>query len=534
LGDGPLDVGITNTDLDIASSAAFNSSFVVFEVAESAATSVAGYTYFFYNGYVYAYEVGVAFHFAGIWTPGAYFHLNMNHDPCNDLFTVTTSDGGVNFSFPMVNMAPWVSRVILQSENKAEIWDVDNFAIVRDGPCPTTCGADGIEAGEHCEIEAEGGDAACPGRCVAPGETGPDGQAECTCVVAGGLDPCDAITTADLPNGTTDVISHGGWFSFVADTTATAFETCGSTGFDSYMVVFTNADGSDDCSDETGLDVWITENDDCDVNSACCGFNADALASCHPVSSPWESCTCVATVVGQRYWVWEASGGGSIGGNILMTKTKRQECGVAWDNGACCDGVTGTCTSDVAPGDCAGELDTFTLNKDCDGLTCDAVPGSCCDSAPGLGGACNDGVLNADCQGTYQAWSSAACDGSCAEIEGACCDPLDGFCSSTLQGDCTAQHPNGPVWTVGAACNEVSCDPALGACCNTRFGTCTDNVILADCGGENLSWTKGDVCSASTCPDPFIPTVSQWGLVIMTLLLLIGAKVYFGRREALA
>ncbi|MDO8632320.1 MAG: IPTL-CTERM sorting domain-containing protein, partial [Phycisphaerales bacterium] len=34
-----------------------------------------------------------------------------------------------------------------------------------------------------------------------------------------------------------------------------------------------------------------------------------------------------------------------------------------------------------------------------------------------------------------------------------------------------------------------------------------------------------------TCRDPRIPTVSQWGLVVLTLLLLIGAKIYFARRE---
>jgi len=28
-----------------------------------------------------------------------------------------------------------------------------------------------------------------------------------------------------------------------------------------------------------------------------------------------------------------------------------------------------------------------------------------------------------------------------------------------------------------------------------------------------------------------IPTVSEWGLVILTLLLLTGAKVFFGRRR---
>ena len=31
--------------------------------------------------------------------------------------------------------------------------------------------------------------------------------------------------------------------------------------------------------------------------------------------------------------------------------------------------------------------------------------------------------------------------------------------------------------------------------------------------------------------DP-IPTVSEWGLVVLTLLLLTGAKIYFGRRRA--
>ena len=30
-----------------------------------------------------------------------------------------------------------------------------------------------------------------------------------------------------------------------------------------------------------------------------------------------------------------------------------------------------------------------------------------------------------------------------------------------------------------------------------------------------------------------LPTVSQWGLVVMTLLLAMGGKVYFGRRRAM-
>lgn len=33
---------------------------------------------------------------------------------------------------------------------------------------------------------------------------------------------------------------------------------------------------------------------------------------------------------------------------------------------------------------------------------------------------------------------------------------------------------------------------------------------------------------------PSIPALSAWGLVVMTLVLLIGAKLYFGRREVAA
>ena len=32
-------------------------------------------------------------------------------------------------------------------------------------------------------------------------------------------------------------------------------------------------------------------------------------------------------------------------------------------------------------------------------------------------------------------------------------------------------------------------------------------------------------------PKKEIPTLSQWGLVVMTLLLLVGGKIYFNRRH---
>lgn len=532
-----LVVGRTTTDVDIYGSATFNAHFVMFEVAEGyGPTSVASYIYFANWGYLYALEYfdgGYGFPSMGYWQAGDYKHLQVRHDPCADVITYNY-DGVDLYSHPMTFMAPWVNRVILQTDNGGEVWDVDNLNIAREDACPTTCGADGVEAGEQCDF-GEGEDANCPGRCVEPGGTGPNGEEECQCIEVGGS-ACDAV---DLLNGPSTHVSVGGWFTFVADTPAMALDMCDTLGFDSALEVWTSTDpGNEDCAligDEL-TSVQLASNDDCDVTPGNpYGTDADEFAPCQPVGSPWQSCTCVPTTIGQRYWVLE-SRGGNFGTTRNIAANKRLDCGGAWEGGACCDGVSGTCTDDVLAGDCAGEFDTFTLNKLCDGLTCDPVPGACCDRSPGAAGACANDVINADCQGMWDVWTgNARCEGvTCEEITGACCDPLDGFCSVTLQGDCTAAHPGGPIWTPNVNCGAVTCDPALGACCNTRFGTCTDDVTLADCSGENFSWTKGDVCSAETCPDPFIPTVSQWGLVIMTLLLLIGAKVYFGRREALA
>jgi hypothetical protein len=36
-------------------------------------------------------------------------------------------------------------------------------------------------------------------------------------------------------------------------------------------------------------------------------------------------------------------------------------------------------------------------------------------------------------------------------------------------------------------------------------------------------------CEPPPCGE--IPTVSEWGLAVLTLLLLIGAKIYFARRQ---
>ena len=78
----------------------------------------------------------------------------------------------------------------------------------------------------------------------------------------------------------------------------------------------------------------------------------------------------------------------------------------------------------------------------------------------------------------------------------------------------------------------MPCDADLGACCDhDTFGGCTDTAF-ADCQGGKLEWTKGASCATIACVHNAIPTVSQWGLVVLTLLLLTGAKIYFGRPQA--
>ncbi len=52
--------------------------------------------------------------------------------------------------------------------------------------------------------------------------------------------------------------------------------------------------------------------------------------------------------------------------------------------------------------------------------------------------------------------------------------------------------------------------------------------------GASKSFTQYVVAAEESCPEiiePAIPTVSQWGLVVIALALLVGAKVHFRRRE---
>jgi hypothetical protein len=121
----------------------------------------------------------------------------------------------------------------------------------------------------------------------------------------------------------------------------------------------------------------------------------------------------------------------------------------------------------------------------------------------------------------------------CEEHTGACCETVKGTCENDiLEENCKGAQA---IWTKLAICDEVDCDPTLGACCDhDTFSGCTDTTFnQCPTQGTKNEWTKGRSCAQITdCDHKPIPTVSEWGIVILTLLLLTGAKVYFGRRQA--
>jgi hypothetical protein len=469
---------------------------------------------YFYYGSLYSLDIlpgmGLTFAFMGNWdSTGAYQKLDIVFDPCNpfhcnggvdDGLACTTDadcvgDGGAipdgacagRIHYDYGNGAVMydgiiygginVDQFLVYSDNFGQTMDVDDVSITRGDPCPTTCGADGIEPGEDCETDD---DSPCPGKCVGIGQVGPNGEQPCECIIQNAT--CE--TAYPLENDVEFVkTAHGGWFTFTASANAYAVDTCGVPNYDSALVVFTGT-----CDSL----VAIAQNDDC-YDGTPFGAGSDPLAPCYDqpgaATAPYNACLCVSTTLNQQYWVLDPRINGTpVGSTIDIVLSKRQSCDALWgDFGACCRGLTGACEDNVAEASCNGAFDTYYERKDCgaDIITCTAVTGACCTDA--VNGTCASGVTQAQC-------------------------PAPG------------------VWTPNGSCT-ATCAPHLGACCNTDTGVCTDGVLAVDCADAGETWTDGSSCSAIVCESAAIPTVSEWGLVIMTLLLLAGAKVYFGRRR---
>jgi len=513
----------TIVECDVAISASFGSDFMIQPQGRGDAGRFSPRNLFFYYGSMYVLDdtgAGPTFLPMGFWdTTGGYQHWIMTIDPCANTITYDYGAGAASHtdvdSTIGSGMVRFIDQFLVYHDNFANAinYDVDNVHISRNPtPCPAVCGDGTLTVPEQCDGLL---DAACPGRC----------NVDCTCQIPCGGIPSNACLACDVVNDVEYTeITTGGWFKFVASAPAYAFDTCGINipgggAYDSALSVW-----SGDCA--AGL-VLIESNDDCDDNTYGYGLNADPLASCYAIggiASPYQSCLCVdGLTLGDTYYVSDDRADSSLGRRIHFLASKRASCDAIWgERGACCDtnGADQGCTDDVAAVDCVGPDKVYTENKSCG--SAEAGPCDCIPLCAGL--ECGDD----------------GCGGSCGTCDdGVAC--TDDACNA---GQCV-ETPNNAACDDGLVCNGgETC--SLQGCVNGTPLSC-DNGLYCD-GAETCTEPAGctpgtppcnpstEICdeATDTCAPAAIPTVSEWGLAIMSLLLLVGLKVYFGRREALA
>ncbi len=230
------------------------------------------------------------------------------------------------------------------------------------------------------------------------------------------------------------------------------------------------------------------------------------------------------------------------------------------------NGVPDECDAAVCGDGCLTGGSGGTSAEECDGADDAACPGFCfpvghafaCQcpfcgdgdvSAPE---SCDGGVCcTAGCgfdTGTECRPSTGVCDPaeSCdgagadcpADIVITACIDADGCCPATCNNnndsDCGAICGNG-ISEAAEVCDGLDDAACPGACLgNCACPVCGDDVVnqaSETCDGTDDAACPG-VCTANCgCPVAgSIPTASVWGLMTLTLLLLAGAKIYFGRR----
>jgi hypothetical protein len=115
---------------------------------------------------------------------------------------------------------------------------------------------------------------------------------------------------------------------------------------------------------------------------------------------------------------------------------------------------------------------------------------------------------------------------------GACCNTTTFACTNTYECDCLGDTAGTNAYTENVLCNNLAtpCSEG-GACCDTLTGVCTASFASL-CDGYLQEFTAGADCSSVTCDTPDnVPTVTQWGMIALTVLMLTGLTVKFGRRR---
>lgn len=144
-------------------------------------------------------------------------------------------------------------------------------------------------------------------------------------------------------------------------------------------------------------------------------------------------------------------------------------------------------------------------------------PGACCDT---ITGACTDSLLQADCLG------ACPCDGDCND------DGTIDLVDITCVIGCLGMAPSG-----ACALADVSGDGVIDQgdvdTVNCLFA---GNPVAQCCAASSpIQWSQLLSCNDIMCdtePEETVPTVSTWGLITLSLLLLVVGKIHFARRIA--
>ena len=165
------------------------------------------------------------------------------------------------------------------------------------------------------------------------------------------------------------------------------------------------------------------------------------------------------------------------------------------------------------------------------GFTINVLTGRCCFQFGTPAEDCVDTVTRTECgddePGPVVFTPEQRCPPDGPACSGACCDTLHGVCDSPVpQTSCDDAQS---AWTPDVACDDVACLADTGACCDhDPFEPCRQSV-LSDCQCTRCTWHKLQPCGGLDCPATSIPTVSTWGLAILSLALMTAAKIRFGK-----
>jgi hypothetical protein len=471
--------------------------------------SLATSALFFYSGGIYILDdlcgsTGLNFVSSGFFwdTLGGYQNYTVESNPCTD--SQTHYYGGAQIYTGCVIAGQKLEQFLVFGDNfPGSLIDVDNVSLSSLEICPSTCGDNNTEPpNEQCDGTD---DANCPGRC----------QVDCTCApICTQAEPC---VLNNGPNG--PYVSSDGFYVYNGGSPFVSIDTCGSN-HDTYIDITGGATGyNDNCNNGQ----FVADHD----TSASC-YDDVTNANAYP------SCTCVANAGGAinvQVGSFGLLAGQSAPFVDVVNVRKKSACEGA-SVGACCDtnGADQGCTDNVTSADCQGADKVWTDQGKCVSTHCECIP--LCTPGPrpcgddgcgGSCGSCDDGNV---CNGAETCGPNGQCvdgtplvcnDGNaCNGVE--TCNPSSG---------CVPGTPL--ACSNGIACDGIeTCNPATG-CVGGAAPDCDDGV---ECTVDACNEPDGS-CSHDDA-DCSIPTVSEWGLVVLTLMLLIGAKVYFGRRQAIA